>query len=66
MKKPYVVERECTCTRRFSECARGWHEVDQHDARAEALLDVAHLSRGRGVKYRAIYRPTGEVLEPPK
>lgn len=58
-KRRFAVERKCTCTSRSAECALGWHMVDSHDTRGEALTDAFTLGFDA---YRVVDVQTGQQV----
>ncbi len=50
--KRWGIERACTCTSRWYECAQGFHVVDTLDCREVAEREAAELQAEVGVVYR--------------
>lgn len=63
-RRPWLVERICTCTSKNAECHRdGYHAVDGHDTREAAEDDArALIVEVVGIRYRVTRASNGEVV----
>lgn len=62
-RRPWLVERICTCTSKNAECHRdGYHAVDGHETREAAEDDARALLADVKVPYRVTEARTGTVV----